>query len=84
MWEPDELEVWARQRAQQIFLREGVQLMHAAQWLDKKQTQKTSTRLCNAICQSLIEAVQLRDIVQPNFEHEPSAKRPPLTEPEPS
>jgi len=81
MLEPDELEAWARQRAQQIFLQEGVQLMQAAQWLDKKQTQKNSTLLCNAICQSLIEAVQLRDLVQPNFEHEPSARHTPLSKP---
>ncbi|MGV8939360.1 MAG: hypothetical protein ACOH2J_19755 [Allorhizobium sp.] len=84
MFEPDELEVWARQRAQQIFLQEGVQLMQAAQWLDKKQTLKNSTRLRNAICQSLIEAVQLRDMVQPNFEHEPSAQRASLIKPEKS
>ncbi|MBO3760325.1 hypothetical protein J5J10_07640 [Ciceribacter sp. L1K23] len=60
MGEPDPFEVWALQRAQQIVLNEGVDLMHSAQWLDKKLTQRNSARLRNAICQSLIEAMEIR------------------------
>lgn len=60
MGEPDPFEVWALQRAQQIVLNEGVDLMHSAQWLDKKLTQRNSARLRNAICQSLIEAMAIR------------------------
>lgn len=60
MGEPDSYETWALQRAQQIVLNEGVKLMQAAQWLDKKQTLLNSARLRNAICQSLLEAMALK------------------------
>lgn len=60
MGERDSYEAWALQRAQQIVLNEGVKLMQAAQWLDKKQTLLNSARLRNAICQSLLEAMALK------------------------
>lgn len=41
-------------------VREGANLMQAAQWLDKKQTIKTSQQLREAIQQSILEALTLR------------------------
>lgn len=61
MTKPEDLEIWAMQTAEQIVLKEGVNLMLAAQWLDKKQTVKSSTQLRNAICRSLLEAIALSD-----------------------
>lgn len=54
------LERWALQRAQQILMKEGVNLINAAQWLDKKLTRESSTQLREAISQSLLEAMALR------------------------
>ncbi len=55
----EQLEVWALRRDEEIVLREGVGLMQAAQWLDKKLTVRTSKQLRNAICDSLLEAMSL-------------------------
>jgi len=74
MGEPDPYESWALQRAQQIVMNEGVKLMQAAQWLDKKQTLRNSARLRNAICQSLLEAMSLRFVDIAN--HEDLVERP--------
>lgn len=57
---PSQLERWALERAHQIMLHEGMNLMNAAQWLDKKQTIKSSQQLRDAIRQSLMEAVTLQ------------------------
>ncbi|HBF29392.1 hypothetical protein [Rhizobium sp.] len=53
------LEHWALARAHTIMLHEGMNLMNAAQWLDKKQMVRSSQQLRDAIRQSLLEAVTL-------------------------
>ncbi|NML73551.1 hypothetical protein HHL25_05350 [Rhizobium sp. S-51] len=65
MYEREQLEVWALRRAEEIVLREGVGLMQAAQWLDKKMTVRTSKQLRNAICNSLLEAMALPKLPSP-------------------
>lgn len=65
MNEREQLEVWALRRAEEIVLREGVGLMQAAQWLDKKLTVRTSKQLRNAICNSLLEAMTLPRLPSP-------------------
>ncbi|MBB4953999.1 hypothetical protein H4S14_002061 [Agrobacterium vitis] len=54
---PSQLERWALERAHKIMLNEGMSLVNAAQWLDKKQTIKSSQQLRDAIRQSLLEAL---------------------------
>jgi hypothetical protein len=56
----NQLERWALERAHAIVLNEGMNLINAAQWLDKKRTVKSSQQLRDAIRQSLIEAVMLQ------------------------
>lgn len=56
----EDWETWALERAHRIMVQEGANLMNAAQWLDKKQTIKSSQQLRNAIQQSLIEALALQ------------------------
>ena len=68
----EDFEIWAFQRAQEIVLRQGVDLMQAAQWLDKKGTLKTSQQLRDAICQSLIEAARLQSGVLPVANENPA------------
>ena len=58
--ERDAVESWALQRAHNIVLREGVSLINAAQWLDKKKIADNSARLRQAIAHSLIEALEER------------------------
>lgn len=65
MNEREQLEVWALRRAEEIVLREGVSLMQAAQWLDKKLTVRTSKQLRKAICDSLLEAMALPRLPSP-------------------
>lgn len=65
MNEREQLEVRALRRAEEIVLREGVGLMQAAQWLDKKLTVRTSKQLRNAICDSLLEAMALPRMPSP-------------------
>lgn len=60
-----EIEVWALQRAEQIVLSEGMKLMEAAQWLDRKKTMKASAQLRVAICQSLVEALAKTELPKP-------------------
>ncbi|MGG7518173.1 hypothetical protein ACQ3G6_09840 [Allorhizobium undicola] len=55
----DQMESWALERAHRIMVREGANLMQAAQWLDKKQTLRTSQQLREAIQQCLIEALTM-------------------------
>lgn len=55
----EQREAWALQRAYEIMMREGLSLVRAAQWLDKKGTATGSLRLREAITQSLIEALTL-------------------------
>lgn len=52
-----QMERWALARAHAIMLHEGMNLMNAAQWLDKKQTVRSSQQLRDAIQKSLLEAV---------------------------
>lgn len=59
-WLNNDWEAWALERARRIMVQEGANLVNAAQWLDKKQTVKTSYQLRDAIQQSLIEALTLR------------------------
>ncbi len=54
------LEHWALARAHTIMLREGMNLMNAAQWLDKKQMVRSSQQLRDAIQKSLLEAVSIQ------------------------
>ncbi|BCH54388.1 hypothetical protein ACQZ61_13115 [Agrobacterium vitis] len=56
----EDWEAWALERAHRIMVQEGANLVNAAQWLDKKQTIKTSQQLRDAIQQSLIEALALQ------------------------
>lgn len=65
MNEREQLEVWALRRAEEIVLLEGVGLMQAAQWPDKKMTVRTSKQLRNAICNSLLEAMALPHLPSP-------------------
>ncbi|MCJ7993700.1 hypothetical protein J5N58_03625 [Rhizobium cremeum] len=51
------LEAWALNRAQQIVLQQGVNLVAAAQRLDRKQTTANTYALRKAIMDSLLEAV---------------------------
>lgn len=55
-----QLERWALARAHAIMLHEGMNLMNAAQWLDKKQTVRSSQQLRDAIQKSLLEAVEIQ------------------------
>ncbi|BCH66187.1 hypothetical protein RvVAT039_34030 [Agrobacterium vitis] len=59
-WLNNDWESWALERAHRIMVQEGANLVNAAQWLDKKQTVKTSHQLRDAIQQSLIEALAFR------------------------
>jgi Tfp pilus assembly protein FimT len=54
------LEHWALARAHTIMVHEGMNLMNAAQWLDKQQMIRSSQKLRDAIRQSLLEAVTLQ------------------------
>lgn len=74
MDEREQLEVWALRRAEEIVLREGVGLMQAAQWLDKKLTVRTSKQLRNAICDSLLEAMALPRLVSPKDQAAPQGQ----------
>lgn len=56
----EDWETWALERAHRIMVQEGANLVNAAQWLDKKQTVKTSQQLRDAIQQCLIEALALQ------------------------
>ncbi|WP_454745961.1 hypothetical protein [Ciceribacter selenitireducens] len=74
MDEREQLEVWALRRAEEIVLREGVGLMQAAQWLDKKLTVRTSKQLRNAICDSLLEAMAMRRLPSPQEQAQSQGK----------
>jgi len=76
----EDFEIWAFQRAQEIVLRQGVDLMQAAQWLDKKGTLRTSQQLRDAICQSLIEAVRLQSLEPAGSGELPAATARPETQ----
>lgn len=53
------LELWVVQRAQEILRREGLNLVNAAQWLDKRGTVHGGYALREAIETSLREAIGL-------------------------
>ncbi|NEJ69306.1 hypothetical protein GR197_01940 [Rhizobium phaseoli] len=54
------LELWVIQRAQEILKREGLILVNAAQWLDKKGTVRGGHALREAIETSLREALRFK------------------------
>ncbi|MCM2398204.1 hypothetical protein NBH19_19210 [Rhizobium sp. S95] len=63
------LEAWALNRAQQIVLQQGVNLVAAAQRLDRKQTTANTYALRKAIMDSLLEAVAATSsTIQPHSE----------------
>ncbi len=59
------LEAWALNRAQQIVLQQGVNLVAAAQRLDRKQTTANTYALRKAIMDSLLEAVAATSSTNP-------------------
>ncbi|MBP1850121.1 hypothetical protein [Rhizobium halophytocola] len=59
--QPDELEIWALSRAEQIVLKEGMNLVHAGQWMDKQLTARSACRLRNEILRALMDALEFKD-----------------------
>lgn len=59
MIEGIDIEGWALNQAQQIVLREGINLVQSAQGLDRKRTSKNSRELKEAIFASLVAARNL-------------------------
>lgn len=56
----ESLHIWAVQRAQQIVLREGMDLALSAQDFDTRRVHQRGKKLAMAIAESLIEAAKAR------------------------
>ena len=61
------LEAWALNRAQQIVLQQGVNLVVAAQRLDRRQTTVNTYALRKAIMDSFMEAVASSSVIPPQY-----------------
>ena len=74
---PNDLEIWALSRAEQIVLKEGMNLVHAGQWMDKQLTARSACRLRNEILRAIMDAFDQHDrLTGLTNEHHPLSQSP--------